>query len=249
MSLATWPAVSESAATGLMTILSTWMLALSASNAAEMFAAVSETATLACVVPSALKSSLSTAVSAAACAAVMVTSLLPLSLTMTLTTWALPLSELTAEEMFAAVSVTMNETELVSALTTLESAVASLVNCAMERLIAALSLSVIEVICELAWRASRWAPILAPVSDTLKVTGLRLLFVTSASAPASLAICAAVSVMLKLLETTIEVMVVRCASMTSRAEARWAAVSLTVTWAAVALALISSSTAAGLFVT
>ncbi len=87
-------------------ILLTWVLAFSASNAAEMADAESETATWAGVVPLARKSSFSAAVSAAAWATVIVTSLLPLSETMTLSTWVLPFRALKAPEMFEAVSET-----------------------------------------------------------------------------------------------------------------------------------------------
>src|ERR1700729_1319431 len=87
-------------------ILSTWVLALSAANAVEIFASVSPTATWAGVVPPAWNSSARAAVSDAAWLTLIVTSLVALLLTMILSTWALELSASKAVEMAAAVSLT-----------------------------------------------------------------------------------------------------------------------------------------------
>src|SRR5579862_8688955 len=90
----------------LTTILSTWLLAFSASKADEMFAAVSETATWAGVVPLAWTSSPSAVLSVPACAALIVTSLVTLSETTILSRWVLELSASKLDEMFAAASLT-----------------------------------------------------------------------------------------------------------------------------------------------
>src|SRR5580698_855106 len=174
---AAWAAVIVTSAEPLLltTILSTWLLAFSASKAVEMFAALSLTATWAGVVPLAWTSSPSAVVSVPAWAALIVTSLVALSETMILSTWLLAFSASKADEMFAAVSLTAALSGVVP-LAWKSSARAVVSDAACATLIVtslvALSETMILSTWVLAFSASKAEEMLAAVSPTATCAGV-----------------------------------------------------------------------------
>ncbi len=219
-------------------ILSTWLLALSALTAAEMFAAVSETATWAAVVPSARKSSPSTAVSAAACATVTVTSCVALSETMILSTWVLALSASIAPEMFEAESETATWAGVVPlARKSSPSAALSDAACAAVIVTSCVALSETMILSTrlLTFSALKAAEMFAAVSDTATLAGtMPPDWKSSAMAVVSAATCA--TLIVTSAEPLLETMILSTwllAFNASKAPEMLAAVSETATWAGV----------------
>src|SRR5579862_1651472 len=219
-------------------ILSTWVLALSALKAVEMFAAVSLTATLSGVVPLAWNSSPKAVVSDAACETLIVTSLVALSETMILSTWVLALSASKAEDRLAAVSWTATWAGVVPLdWNSSPSAVPSDAACDAVIVTSALPLLLTTILSTwvLELSASKADEMFAAVSETATWAGVVPLAWTS-SPSAVLSVPAWLALIVTSLVALSETMILSTWLLpfsASMAEEMAAAVSLTATWAGV----------------